>query len=141
MNEKVCIGVGVRGTLAGCAPATMQGLREKPHGQTKFEVQRSYQSVYRTVLNNSRKCWQAGLITAQMIVTGDLYSDTRSGEVTVALHGGAGVDTYFGVDIKAVAEDRTEVQTFSAGRGWAPAASAVKEWLELGHTDCAPRSS
>jgi hypothetical protein len=122
--------------LTGCAPATLQGLREKPTGTGQFEVDQNYQQVYRTVITNARKCWQSGLITAQMVVTGDLFTDTKAGEVTVALHGAAGVDTYLGVDIKAVADDRTQVRTYYAMSSWAAGPAAIESWVRTGSTTC-----
>lgn len=121
--------------LTSCAPATFQGLRAAPAGEFKIEVAMNYQPVYRTILANARRCYQSGLITAQMIVQGDLYTDTQSAEITVALHGGLGVDTYLGVDIKSLTDDLTEIRTFYALSTWKPAARAVVEWLN-GSTEC-----
>lgn len=123
--------------LAGCAPATMQGLREQGTHES-FEVDQNYQAVYRTVIANARKCWQAGMITAQMMVTGDLYTDIQSAEVTAALHGAAGVDTYLGIDIKALGEARTKVTTFHSAT-WGKAAQAVEQWFTKGHSECGPQ--
>lgn len=58
--------------VAGCAPSTVQGLREKHHGKVIFEVQENYQPVYRKIVTNARDRFQAGLITAQMIVQGTI---------------------------------------------------------------------
>jgi hypothetical protein len=123
-------------SLAACAPATLQGLRERPAGQLKFEVAKSYQPVYRTILSNARRCHQTGLITAQMIVQGDLYTDTRTAEITVALHGGLGVDTHLGIDIKALSDESTEVRTFYALSSWKATARAVEAWVRDGSTEC-----
>lgn len=125
--------------LAGCAPPTLQGLRENPAGTTRFEVGQNYQQVYRTVIANARKCYQgsAGPM-AQNVVTGDLYTDIRSGEISVALHGAAGVDTYLGIDIKALADDRTEVRTYYRPSTWASSAAGVESMLR-GGSECRPR--
>jgi len=122
--------------LAGCAPATLQGLREKPAGSSTFEAPQNYQRAYRTIITNARKCYQTGMITAQMVVTGDLYNDTKTGEVTVALHGGLGVDTYLGIDIKALTEETTQVKTFHALSSWKDGATLVKQWVLDGSTEC-----
>jgi hypothetical protein len=126
--------------IAGCAPATMQGLREQPGSQAaKFEVEQNYQAVYRTIVTNARKCWQTGMITAQMVVTADLYTDTKTGQISTALHGGLGVDTYLGIDIKALSDTRTEVTTYGVS-AWSKVAKVVEQWVKDGHTDCGPRT-
>ncbi len=122
--------------IAGCAPATMQGLRANPGGHIRFEVAKNYQGVYRTILANSRRCYQGGMITAQVIVQGDLFTDTKTAEITTALHGGLGVDTYIGVDIKALNEEKTEVRVFYALSSWQGQARAAKAWVERDATDC-----
>lgn len=115
--------------LAGCAPATMRELRQKPGSEVSFQTMQNYQAVYRTVLSNARRCHQFGMITAQWVVQGDLYTDTQAGEVTVALHGGLGVSTYLGVDIKAIGSHMTEVRvvSFSSNRD---TTRAVQGWVE-----------
>lgn len=77
--------------------------------QVSFSAPENYQPVYRKVLEQARKCWQTGAITAQMVVQGDMYHDTRSGTITVALHGGFGVDTYQVIDISAIDEQNTKI--------------------------------
>jgi hypothetical protein len=122
--------------LFGCAPATIQGLRENHAGKISFDVDENYQSVYRKVLTPARNCWQSGLITAQMVVQGDLYTDTRQGNVTVALHGGAGVDTYFTVDVVALSDSKTRVTVYHAFRNQERAAQAVELWVKENSTVC-----
>lgn len=114
---------------AGCAPSTAQNLREKHHGRAVFEVQENYQPVYRKILTNARDRFQAGLITAQMVVQGDLYTDTKSGNVTVALHGGLGVDTHMTIDIEALSENQTRITTYYALGTWKNSPKLVEEWV------------
>lgn len=122
--------------LFGCAPATVQGLRENHAGKITFDVDENYQSVYRKVLTPARDCWQSGLITAQMVVQGDLYTDTWRGNVTVALHSGAGVDTYFTVDVEALSEAKTRVTVYHAFRNQERAAQAVELWVKQNSKLC-----
>jgi hypothetical protein len=111
MIKKFSVIILLVALVTGCAPATFGELRKKPGGgEASFQATQNYASVYRTILTNARKCYQGGAITAQLIVQGDLYPDTKSGEITVALHGGLGVDTYLGIDIKAIDDGNTTVK-------------------------------
>ena len=128
-------------TVAACAPSTIEGLRNDHANSYEFQVNEDYQSVYRKILSAARRCYQTGLITAQMVVQGDLYSDTRTGSVTVALHGGLGVDTHMAVDVSALDEEGTQIVVFNALRTWDSAARAVRDWVEKNSTECTQRSA
>lgn len=129
------ITLAVVGTLVGCAPATMQEIREKPKGEVSFRAAQSYQSVYRTILSNARRCYQSTMIGAQMIVQGDLYTDTRTAEVVLSLHGALGANTLLGIDIKAISDDLTEVKAVSGTSNLATA-RAVQAWVENKSDSC-----
>ena len=124
-----------------CAPATVEGLRKDHANSYAFEIEENYQPIYRKILSAARKCYQTGMITAQMVVQGDLYHDIKSGNVTVALHGGFGVDTHMTVDISALNDEKTRIVVFNAVSTWNSAARAVREWVEENSTKCMPRSS
>ena len=100
--------------VAGCAPSSSQGLKNKHCGKDVFEVHENYQPAYRRILQKTRANYQTGMITAQMMVQGDIYTDTESGNVTVALHGGLGVDTYVTMDIAALSDTSTKVTAYYA---------------------------
>ena len=120
----------------GCAPATIQGLRDNPAGKLIFEVDQNYQKVYRIILNKARNQWQAGMITAQRVVQGDLYTDIESGNITVALHWVFGIDTYLTIDIKALPDTRTKVSTYYSLSTWKSGAELVEQWVKNGSTEC-----
>lgn len=132
--------VAISAITSGCAPATVKGLRENHAGTIVFDADQNYQAVYRTVLESARRCHQTGLITAQMVVDGDLYTDIEEGTVSVALHGGFGVDTHLAIDIKAVDKLRTSVTVYHALGTWRKAASTVQEWVLDGSSECMPRA-
>ena len=114
--------------VTGCVPATVEGLKEKPAGRASFEVNRHYQPVYRTILSQARKCYQIGFGYGQLVVNGDLYTDLKTG--TVAVTGGVGVNTFFAVEITALSDEVTRVDTYYAIATWAHAARAVQAWVK-----------
>ena len=126
--------------VSACAPSTAGGVRAMgPSRQVAFEVSENYQQVYRKILEPARKCWQAGLITAQMVVQGDLFHDTRSGTITVALHGGLGVDTYQVIDISAIDEQHTKVVGHYSLGPVAQYGQILKEWALENSSECEPK--
>lgn len=127
--------------LSGCAPSTAMGVRKMgQERQYVFVAPENYQPVYRKILEQERKCYQTGLITAQMIVQGDLFQDTKSGTVTVALHGALGVDTYQVIDISAIDEKQTKIVGYYSLGPVAKYGQALKEWVLEDSTECAPKS-
>lgn len=124
-------------TIGGCAPATVQELRADHAGKHAFEVEENYQAVYRTVVTQARKCHQTGLITAQMVVQGDLYPDIKSGHVSIAVHGIGGVGTIAAVDVAALSDARSRVDTFYTFSSWTDFPPLVEEWVKDKSQDCA----
>lgn len=124
-------------SVSGCAPSTATGVREMgPARQYKFEAAENYQPVYRKVLAQARKCYQTGMVTAQMVVQGDLFHDIKSGVVTVALHGGLGVDTYQVIDINAVDENRTQIIAYYSLGPVEKYGGILKAWVLNNSHDC-----
>lgn len=123
--------------LASCAPSTAAGVRALGESrQFTFTAPENYQAVYRKVLEQSRKCWQGGLITAQMVVDGDLYTDTKSGTVTVALHGGLGVDVYQVIDVSLVSENESEIKAYYPRGRVARYGEILKQWVLSDLKEC-----
>lgn len=127
--------------LAGCAPTTAAGVRALgPERAYVFEAPENYQAVYRKVLERSRTCFQVGALTAQMVVQGDLYHDIRSGTITVALHGGLGIDTYRVVDITAHDDARTKVVGHFVRDPVERSGAILKEWVLENSMECGLQS-
>lgn len=129
-------------SLTGCAPSTAGGVRAMgPTRQVEFVAPENYQPVYRKTLEQARKCWQSGMITAQMVVQGDLYHDTKSGTITVALHGGLGVDTYQVIDITAIDENHTKVVGHYSMGPVNQYGGILKQWVLDNSTECELKST
>lgn len=123
--------------LAGCAPATTQGVRDLGAERTyRFDSNEGYQKTYRTILDQARKCHQGGLITAQMVVQGDLYHDTMSGTISVALHGGLGVDTYQVIDVSAVEDNASHVIAHYSMGSVKKQGDLLKRWVTEKYPHC-----
>lgn len=124
-------------SLSGCAPTTAAGVREMgAERQVVFVTQENYQPVYRKILEQARKCYQTGLITAQMMVQGDLFHDTRSGTITVALHGGLGVDTYQVIDVFALDDTQTKVSAHYSIGSVEQQSQLLKQWVLESSKEC-----
>src|SRR3990172_2414470 len=131
----------IGGGLYGCAPSTAAGVRAMgPERQFVFIAPENYQPVYRKVLDQARKCFQMGLITAQQVVQGDLYHDTRSGTITVALHGALGVDTYQVIDVSAIDDNKTRVIGHYSIGPVDKYGQILKEWVLENSTECGLKS-
>lgn len=104
--------------------------------QVVFVTQENYQPVYRKILEQARKCYQTGLITAQMMVQGDLFHDTRSGTITVALHGGLGVDTYQVIDVFALDDTQTKVSAHYSIGSVEQQSQLLKQWVLESSKEC-----
>jgi len=131
MQKKVLAIVMTGLVVAGCAPATFQGVREKNEGKITFDVPMSYQATYRAVMANARGCWQG-----TTDVRGDLYTDIQAGEITVSVSGGGMTNVPLAIDIKAIEAAKTNVTVFAGYSTWRPMINAVRAWFETGSKEC-----
>lgn len=129
------------GGLYGCAPSTAGGVRALgTERQVVFVAPENYQPVYRKILDQARKCYQTGMITAQMVVQGDLFHDTKTATVTVALHGGLGVDTYQVIDVSAIDDKQTKVIGHYSLGPVDKYGQVLKEWVLENSMECGLKS-
>ena len=117
--KKSLISISFLVFMAGCGPATIQGLRDNPAGVVTFEVDSNYQVVYRKVITQARSRHQGQL----MFVNGDCFLDQP--EANIIVHYSA---VYLGIDIKAISDNRTKVTTYYAFNAWKNAALEVQQW-------------
>jgi hypothetical protein len=122
--------------LAACAPATMPALRGDPSATSSFVVDQPYQQVYRTNLERSRACHWMSFLTGNVHVENDLYPDLQRGEIRAVAHDGFRVYTILGIDVVALALDRTMVTTYSGFSTWNRDMRAVEAWVTEGATAC-----
>ena len=123
--------------VSSCAPNSARALKQSQNVEkVSFETPQNYQAAYRAIVTQARICFVTGMITAQMEVVGDLYTDIREGHITQQLSGGAGVDTYMTTDIKFVSEHESSIDIYAYFTGSAERYAALyKSWL-AGGTSC-----
>lgn len=125
------------GLIAGCAANTPDAARQMgPERRYAFQANADYQTVYRRILETARKCHQGSVGTAMQMVSGDLYSDTKTGTVTVGMYGALGPSIYQVIDVKALDDGKAQVvATFPMG----PVerlGSKVKAWATRDNAGC-----
>ncbi len=113
--------------LAGCAPLTMQEVRDKSPKPFTFDIDEGYKSVYQKIFSKAE--WR---YVVKFNVDGNLYTGNESGSVTVTtpidLLGTAGI--YMTIDIKALSENKTRVTTYYGLKSWKNRAKEVEEWIK-----------
>lgn len=116
--------------MTGCAPATMQGLRDSYHEKISFKSDQNYQAVYRTLLNQSRECYQStGLLGVDNVVQGDIYTDIQSGSIAIAQHNPMyGINTWMVIDISASAE-KSSINVYCFNQVWCRNARGIEKWV------------
>ena len=132
---RVVLIISLLGGICGCAltPPTADGVRAMgPERQIVFIAPENYQPVYRKILDEARRCFQFGVMSAQGMVQGDIFQDTRSGRITHTMVGGFGNQTFEVIDVVAIDNNQTRVvghyvhATESASKYHA---EALKKWV------------
>jgi hypothetical protein len=120
--------------LEGCS-RTLQELRATGE-VVQFETNEPYQSVYRKIIDQARECYQFGLSTAHLAVQGDLYTDMKSGTVTVVLMNRITGDiaNECSAEISEIADNRTRVIIHYAKHRYM--AENMRNWVKFGSTNC-----
>lgn len=119
--------------LTGCAPSSIQRLRENSPEIIVFETEQNYQPAYRTILENMRRCHQGMIGLATVTVQGDIYNDIQSGSIAAALGGNSYL---LAADINAINETRTKVAVYYYNKFWKPKAIVVEAWVNNGYSEC-----
>lgn len=142
---RIFLVISLLGGICGCAtaPPTADGVRSLgPESQFVFIVPEEYQSVYRIILGEMRKCFQMGSMDFQSMVQGDIYQDTRSGTITQTIHGGFSNSMYQVIDVMAIDNNQTRVighYAFTTESGRKKHAEALKEWIFNKSPMCDPK--
>jgi hypothetical protein len=96
----------------------------------------TYENAYRVVVSESRRCFEKLLPGASVTVRADLYSESKSGEVSVA---GATLDssiTELLFDIRAIDSSTSEVRLIYRKQSSQSVERALRAWLEGNTTVC-----
>lgn len=97
-------------SIAACTPITAEMVREAPpEKRFSFIANENYQPVYRKVLEQIRKCYEMSAGSLSTKAQADLYSDIRTGTISVAAYGGFALMTTMVIDIVAIDDGRTTV--------------------------------
>lgn len=119
--------------LSGCAPRTIQGLKEKPAGTIEFHVDEEYQCTYRAIFHKCRDKYERsmiGITTSHVDVDGELYADLKEGSIIIKYLSPQG---YFVIiDVKALSDTRTHVTAYYVSSGWKENIKDIKKWITEG---------
>lgn len=138
-------GVGVLGAillmaaaiqLSSCAPRTVEAVRANYAAKYEYDVAENYQYVYKRVLEKAKKCHERGRIGAQTFVEGNLYSEMKSGDITVSVRGGFGVDIYLSINVRGLDDHNSRVQVYSGLAAANKGARAVRGWVFDNSDEC-----
>lgn len=135
MKKTIIAAFSIIAILSGCASSTPEEARALgPERQYQFSVSDDYQVVYRRIVDASRKCHQANLLTATMMVNSDLYPDTRTGTISVGLYG-VTTAIYQVIDVRGTDTGTTVHAAFPIGPVSA-FGDRLKAWATGGHQEC-----
>ncbi|MDH5216988.1 MAG: hypothetical protein OEX19_04790 [Gammaproteobacteria bacterium] len=92
-----------------------------------FHTEKNYQYVYRLILNNADSCSKQG-VASKMISEGQLYSDIKSGDITMSLHAPFGKYTHLRIKIETN-NGKTNVAVSNEFERWDELAKVIKDWV------------
>ena len=123
--------------LTACASTvSVADLRKTNEGSSKVNTDMSYDSAYRIVAAESRRCFERTMPGATVNVRTDLYSDSRSAEISIAgaLMSSSIAEIVF--DIRATGASTSEVTIFYRKKSSEAVGNAMRLWLKGDQTAC-----
>lgn len=101
-----------------------------------LQTQMTYESAYRIIAGQSRRCFERSLPGATVNVSADLFSDSKIGEVSIAgaLMTSSIAEVLF--EIRAVDAKTSEVKTYYRKKSSESVEKAMRAWLEGNNTIC-----
>ena len=137
MNPQIAAALSTLAFLSGCASTvTVADLRRTNEGASKYQAKMSYEVAYRIIAAESRRCFERTIPGANVYVRGDLYSDSKSAEVSIAgaLMTASIAEIIF--DIRATGASSAEITTFYRKKSSESIENAMRSWLEGDTSAC-----
>jgi hypothetical protein len=117
--------------LAACAAIT----RPASTDLAAVTVDRDYEGLYRSILENARRCYPPRAGADQREVEGMLDTQARTASVNFAFRSRDARETFMTVDVRAVTPRSSKV-SFDTKDGSEPQARTVRGWVEGTSNDC-----
>jgi hypothetical protein len=135
---KIIFTILLASLLVGCATGSPQQLRNELGADRRysFELDTGYQQVYRRLVDVMRCRYNGNMITASMLVNSDLYTDTRTGTISVGMYGGLGTVIYQVIDLRALDNGGTEVVAIFPSGSVQKMGEQVKAWATGSDNQC-----
>jgi hypothetical protein len=114
-------------SLSGCANSTIGGVRGMGSDrQFTFVAPENYQPVYRKILDQTIKCYPHSY---QLVVERDIFTDTKSGTISVRFQGPVSAAVMWVIDLSALDEKQTKVVGYFAYGSPDKKGQILKEWV------------
>jgi hypothetical protein len=98
-------------------------------------VDRDYEGLYRSILENARRCYPPKVGAEQREVEGTLDTQAHKGTVTFAYGARDARQTFMSADVRALSPTSSQVR-IEARPGSEPHAQALRRWVDGTSNDC-----
>jgi len=123
--------------VACTAPISKKVLREKPAYSVKFEVNKQYQRIFQSLLDQTRACYLHKPLKHQITVVGKRNNADKTANIVVEhVYAMANHDAYLMIDFKSLDEGRTEVEVYTSDSQANKEVDGIKSWATSSDTQC-----
>jgi hypothetical protein len=137
MNSSVLAISVVAVLLSACASTvSVADLRTVNEGSSVLNIPMTYESAYRIIAGESRRCFERNFSAGTVNVRADLYGESKTGEISIA---GALMTSSVAevlIEIRAVDAKTTEIKTFYRKKSSESVERAMRAWLGGNNTIC-----
>ena len=125
--------------LSSCAAQSVVELRKDAKHSTSFNLDKDYQFVYRTLLNNMQKCMGVRTVGGlTYYLAHNLNVDKKEASISFILEQGSIPDAYLmHIDIRSNQKEKTTVNSFLGnGGGYDKRLDLIPQWAKEEDSKC-----
>ena len=124
-------------SLIACVSGNIQTVRDTAKHHDSFKVSENYQSIYKRVNTCMSDRWDAGgLFGSSYDFETNLYSELGEAEMYVQLKDLTGNHIYLSIDLKKIADDKTQVDIRNQLSTWNGARDGVRAFINKESDKC-----
>lgn len=123
--------------LSACASTvSVADLRTINEGSSSLQFPMNYESVYRIIAAESRRCFERTVPGVSVNVRTDLYADSKKGEISIAGALMTSSITELVFEINAIDAKTSEVKTYYRKKSSESIERAMRAWIQGNNTIC-----
>jgi hypothetical protein len=94
--------------------STYKGMVSKPNiDKAEYTIDQNYQTLYKRASQVTEECFEFGLITAAVVSSKEINTDTKTASIAIYMQGGLGKQYYHIAEFTAIDDSTTNLLIYT----------------------------